>query len=52
MSESHLGDAGSHDVEFSAMESVAGRRRSEVLAKEKLSERCAIVNGLAEKLGV
>lgn len=35
-----------------AMASPSTRRRSEVLAEEKLLERCLFVNSLAEKLGV
>jgi hypothetical protein len=35
-----------------AMSSEATRRRSQVIATEKLIERCSFVNSLAEKLGV
>ena len=35
-----------------AMESIAGRKRSEVLPREKLPERCEFVSTLMEKLGV
>jgi carboxylesterase type B len=38
--------------EMGAMESVVGRKRSEVLAREKLLARCEFVNSLMEKLGV
>jgi carboxylesterase type B len=38
--------------EIGAMQSVVARHRSEVLAQEKLFERCSFINSLSEKLGV
>jgi hypothetical protein len=38
--------------EFGAMESKTARLRNEVVAREKLLERCAFINSLTEKLGI